>query len=131
MAAGNENPDGASPGEQIAAEMVKHLALSNINSEKLQLMLAQNSASVDELCGYFECFSHAMGILADMKDGSKTKRLSLDDFVHAWGVAEDEVFPDDDSGGSKDDDPDGDGDDDGGDPPVLDPDPVGAGDRRA
>ena len=57
-----------------------------------------------------------MNILSDMKRGSRTKRLSLDDFVDAWIRAEDETFPDEGSGGSRDDD-----DDPGGDSPVDDP----------
>ncbi len=126
MVGDNEIPEGSSSGEKIASEMVKNLVIANENLAESLKVIDQLSGSVDELTGYFECFSNAMHILSDMKRGSKAKRLSLDDFVGAWMVAEEETFPDDDGGGSKDDDPDDDDDD----PRVPRPEPVGTGDRR-
>lgn len=120
MGNGNEHPEATPPGEQIAAEMVKNLVFANENLQEAMKDLEQLGTSVDELTGYFECFGNAMNILSDMKQGSRTKKLSLDDFVDAWIRAEDETFPDDGGGGSKDDDDD---------PRVPRPEPVGGGSR--
>ena len=125
MPGGNDTPEAGSPGERIAAEMVKQLALNNVQLERVQPLLVESVEGVEELCSYFECFSRTMGVLADMKRNNKTKRLSLDDFVHAWEIAEEETWPPDDGAGE------GGGGDDGGDPRVPDREPVGAGDRRA
>lgn len=122
MAGDNEKPARDSAGERIAAEMVKNLVIANENAAKTHELLEPVVESLDELNGYFECFNRTMGILSDMKRGSRAKRLSLDDFVTAWATAEEETFPDDDD--------DGDSDDDGDDPPVPEPEPVSTGDRR-
>ncbi len=123
----DENNEGGSPGEIIAAKMVENLVIANENLVASQATMHRLIGSIDELAGYFECFGNAMNILSDMMDGSKTKKLTSGDFVHAWVTAEEETFGGDDSGGSKDDDPDDDDDDD---PRVPGPEPVEAGDRR-
>lgn len=112
--------DGDEPvGNIMAAQLLENMVMANENSKKTQKLLASVNDKIDELCGYFECFSNAMGVLADIKETKKTK-LTSDDFVSAWATAEEETFPDD-----GEDDEDGDED-----PRVPDaPEPVG-GPRR-
>lgn len=100
----NKPGDGDNVGSLMAAKLLENLVVSNQNSEKLQKVLRKVDDGLDELVGYFECFSNTMGILDDIKQNKKTK-LTLDDFVSAWASAEEETFPDEDEDESGDEDP--------------------------
>ena len=94
------DPDTAGP--QLAAEMVRNLALLNEQMKDGQALHVELKDSVDQLIGHCEVFGRAMEIICDQKEEGKSK-FSLSDFAEAYLDAADEIMPaDDDEPGPED-----------------------------
>lgn len=85
--------NGESVGENIAAEMLKHLVRLNDNIEKSHAMYAAIAESLATLTDYHETWMRATEILVEKSDGGKNK-FSIGDFVHAVAEAAEEVMGD-------------------------------------
>jgi hypothetical protein len=88
-------------GTQLAAELVRQLAILNENMEANREIFLEIRDGLDELAGHHEVVSRAMELLLDQADEGKLK-WSLRDLASAMVAAADEIMPAEDEPGDED-----------------------------